>query len=79
MQCDEYSNEKDFLHPQTVYSSGVQKKGEGDGKITTRIHILYQTNKKAAESENTLFQDSLSAAFSLSAGDHKESPDTEII
>ena len=35
--------------------------------------------EKAAESENTLFQDSLSAAFSLSAGDHKESPNTEII
>lgn len=45
--------------------------------ITT--HILHQTNKKAAESENTLFQDSLSAAFSLSAGNHKESPNTEII
>ena len=27
---DEYGNEKTSLHPQTVYSSRVQKKSEGD-------------------------------------------------
>ena len=35
MLCDEHSNEKDSFHPQTVYSSRVQKKGEEDEKISS--------------------------------------------
>jgi hypothetical protein len=35
MLCDEHSNKKDSFHPQTVYSSRVQKKGEGDEKISS--------------------------------------------